>query len=143
MAGTPVDCGTGTTLVAGTSSWTAEITSLSFSGISREALETTHLSTAKETGTKFGSRTYIPGDLTDPGELQVSGQFNPDKLPPVTLVAETWTVTFPLYTGDSTAANWAGSGFCTSFNSNVELEGVSTFDMTIKLSGNVTQTVAA
>ena len=142
MAGTAVDVGTGLTLTGGTSSWSCEITSLSGSGITREAYETTHLSTAAETGTKFGSKTFVPGVLTDPGEISISGHFNPDKLPPVTLIAETWTITFKKFTGDSTAANWAGSGFFTSFDYTIS-EGVSEFSGTIKLSGNQTQTVAA
>ena len=143
MAGATVDIGTGTTIGFGTSSWTSELLSIDWSGISREAIETSQMATAAAGANKFGNRTYVPGQLSDPGELTCEFHLDPDKEPPIDQPAETITVTFPLVSGDSTAANWACSGFATGFSASIPLEDKMTATMTIKLTGNVSQTAAA
>lgn len=143
MAGGTVDVGTGTTLVFGTSSFTSELLSVGHSGISRVSIETSHMGTAAPGAGKFGNMTFIPGDLSDPGELSVEFHFDPDQLPPIDKVKETITVTFPLVAGDATAAKFASDGFMTDFEYTDDLETKMTATATIKLSGEVTQTVAA
>ena len=143
MPGSTNDVATGITLTFGTSGFTAELTSVSWSGISRVSLDTSHMGTAAPGSGKFGNMTFKPGDLSDPGELQVEFFFNPDTEPPIDQPAETITVTFPLVTGDTTAAKWAASGFITSYEMTGELENMMTGSMTVKFSGNVTQTAAA
>jgi len=143
MAGTPVDVGTGTTITAGTSSWTASLTRVNHSGIERVSLDTSHMGTAAPGAGKFGNRTFVPGDLSDPGTLEIEAFFNPDTEPPVDQVAETWTVTFPLFAGDATPATWAASGFAVSFGFDNGLEELMTIRMDVKLSGNITMVAAA
>lgn len=127
-----IQVGTGATLTFGTSTWTGDLTSISWGGISRPSLDTTHLGTTD-------ARTFIPGDLFDPGELTVEFLFDTDSEPPYTASPETITLTFP----DSDAASGAGataaaSGFITSFEVNNPLEEVITATMTIKFTGDIT-----
>ncbi len=99
MPGATVDIGTGATIVFGTSGFTAEVMSISIDGIDRESIETTHLGTTVPAANQYGGRTYIPGDLADPGTTTIEINFNPDTLPPIGLAAETITITFPLVAG--------------------------------------------
>lgn len=142
MPGATVNDGTGTTITFATSSFTAEITNIEWGGIERESIDTTNLSAAAPGANDFGNRTFIPSALADPGELTLEIHFNPDTLPPVHLVAETITVTFPLVSGDTTAAKWAGSGFATGYGAVVPLGDKMTTTMTVKMSGNQTRTAA-
>ena len=59
-----------------------------------------------------GFMRYIPGDLTDPGELQVEAIFDAEVGVPVNGVVETITVTFPISNPDNAAAaTLSGTGF--------------------------------
>jgi hypothetical protein len=144
--------GTGTTLAATTSAWTSNLLEVAWSGIKRSSLKTSHMGTSANTSnpvgtsvsstSSFGSETFIPGALTDPGSLKVKVQFNPDKLPPVDSAAETWTVTFPKGS-NTTGAKWAATAFVTDFDLSAGLDNVMEANMTIKVSGAVTFTPAA
>ena len=129
------DTGTGSTVTFGTSGWAGEILDINFDGFNREAIDTTHLGTTT-------ARTFMPSDLYDPGELTLEVQFDGDDGPPIA-AAETITITFPLKSGDTTAGNWAGSGFVTGFSFGLPLEGKQTGTMTIKFTGAITETDAA
>jgi len=128
-----VDNGTGASVTFGTSSFTANITAINGEAIERPAIDTTHLGTTT-------ARTFIPGDLVDHGTLTLEIQFAPDDSPPIKLAAETITVTFPLSAGGATAANWAFSGFATSFSYGVPLEELMTGSLTLKVTGDITAT---
>lgn len=104
-----VDEGHGATLGLGTSTWdtAALIKSIAFSGATRAALETTHLATAN-------GRSFMPEDLPDYGEMDVEF-YHIDSIAPPYAAAETITVTYPLGSGQSGAATFACSGFCTDY----------------------------
>lgn len=137
-----VDNGTGTTVTFGTSAFTAELLSVSWGGINRVSLETSHMATPAPGASNFGNMTFLPGDLSDPGELTMDIHFNPDTEPPIDQPAETITVTWPLAAGDTTPAIWAATGFVTSYEPGATLEEVMTATMTVKLSGNITLTAS-
>ena len=148
MAGSPVDLATGLTVVFGTSAFIMELSSIDWSGVERESIETTHLGTAAPGASKFGNRTFIPDDLSDPGELVLEGHFDTlqtdtVKAPPIDQAAETVTITWPKFAGDTTAAKWAASGFVTSYGVSGGLDEKLTQRVTVKLTGEVTVTVAA
>lgn len=128
-----VDIGTGASVTFGTSGFTANITNISWSGIERASIQTTHLGTTT-------AHTFTPGDLFNPGELSLEIQFDPDDYPPIDAAAETVTVTFPLSTGGSSAATWAATGFSTGFELGVPLEELMTGTLTVKFSGDITDT---
>lgn len=143
MPGASVDLGNGASITFGTSGWTAQITSLAWNGVSRASVETSHLGTSAAAAGKIGSKTFMPASLTDPGSLAIEGHFNPNTNPPIEQAAETITVTFPLVSGDSTAANWQASGFMTDFAiTGIVNDEKMMFSATVKLSGSVTMTDA-
>lgn len=152
MAGLTADIATGMTVAA--TSWTfgAEILSFNHSGISGEAVPTSHMGTAAAAAGKFGNATFIPGEIIDPGELSLTVHVNTEQnttttadmdLPPVGLGTSAIVFTFPAATTSETAATWTSNGICTSYDMSGELDGVITADMTIKLSGNVTVAAAS
>ncbi len=144
MPGAAVDVGFGTTIVFATTGFTANIVGpITWSGVVRSALETTHMSTAGPGANQIGNRTFMPGDLVDPGTLTMPIHFNPNTNIPIHAVPETITVSYPLVTGDATRANWACSGFITDVGSiTVEMDAVMTTTITVKLTGPITMTDA-
>lgn len=125
------DIGTGATILFATSSFSAEIESIGHSGISREAVESTHLGTTN-------AKTFIAPDLYDPGELSLEMNFDPDTFPPIDQPAEVITVTFPTPIGGASGASWAASGFMTEFEYTAPLEEKMTATATVKFSGVIT-----
>jgi hypothetical protein len=126
-----VQTGHGSTVVFGTSGFTAEITNFGTPAPSRPAIDVSHLGTV-------GSRVFIPGDLVDNGEMTLGLHFNPDELPPINGAAETITLTF------KSGATWAFSGFVTGLGSaNQESDNKVTQDVTIKVSGDINVTAAS
>ena len=105
-----IDVGQGVTLTFGTSSHETNlnVTGITWSGISRGAVEITDLSDTT-------SRKFMPTDLYDPGELSVSGFFEAAKYasgPIYAAAAETVTVTFPAHpTNGAGADTFAASMF--------------------------------
>lgn len=133
MASPAVNVGTGTTITFA-SSFFAQITDASWSGISRASIETSHMGLSAPGAGKFGNKTFMPGDLSDPGELRVTMHFNPDTRPPIDQAAETVTVSF------AGAGSWAATGYMTGFELQDPLEDKMVATATIKFSGNVTIT---
>lgn len=130
------DIGTGTSIVFGTSAFTAELTAVDWSGISRGSVQCSHLGT-----TNFHK--FIPTDLVDPGELNIEFNFDPSTTPPYDQPVETITVTFPVPDGLSTPADWEGDGFMTNFEFTVPLEEKMTGSATLKMTGAIVITAAA
>ena len=130
------DVGTGAALTL--DSFTANILSINHSGVERESVPTSHLGTV-------AARTFLEGDLYDPGEFEIEYQVdtedpnNAAAKPPYDGAAATVTVKMPLKSGDSTAAQVSASGFVTSASPfAIELEGLITGSLTVKLSGALT-----
>ena len=138
--GTNVDIGTGTIITFATSAFTADLLSVDLSGITRESIETSHMGTAAPGAGEIANKTFIPGDLTDPGEISIEIHFNPETTPPIDAAAEVITITWPLAAGQAVAGTWASSGFMTDFTITDPLEDKMTATATIKLSGPITLT---
>lgn len=135
MSGTPVDIATGITLVAATSGFTAQLKDVNPSGPSREAHDVSHQGTPQPGATEFGSKIFIPEDITDPGEYVILIHFNADTIPPIDLPAELMTLTWPKAPGDTTAPIWSGQGFFTNYVPGATFNQVMTATVTLKLSG--------
>tara|TARA_R110000803_G_scaffold43701_3_gene93018 strand:+ start:7764 stop:8132 length:369 start_codon:yes stop_codon:yes gene_type:complete len=119
------DIGTGTTIVFGTSGWTAEILDVGWGGISRESIEMSHMGTTT-------ARIFVPTDLYDPGELTIEFLYDPAEDPPFAGAAETVTVTYP------GAATMIATGFMTNLDIGVPFEDRMTGTGTIKFTGAIT-----
>lgn len=124
MAAITPDVGTGGAITF-SSSFLGRILNIEWTGISREALETSTMATT-------GGKTFMPGDLYDPGSLNVTIQFDTDASPPITSTAETVTVTWP------DAETWSASGFLTDFSVTAAKEEVMEATATIKFTGSIT-----
>lgn len=131
------------TLTLGTSSWSAELSSISWDGVTQASIDTSHFGLSAPAATNFGGRTFIPGDLADPGELTFSGNFNPnDPLPFLDGTTELVTVGWPT-TGGTVDPTWAGQGFATSFSMEGEDNGKMSFTISFKMTGEITVTEGA
>lgn len=145
MGSATADVGTGATLtLTGTPqiAWAAiEILDMSFSGASRESIETTHLATAVNPNTaSFSSRTYIGGRLSDPGELTVECNHNPDLKPPLDLDSNVIVVTY--HGVAAPGAVWTTAGHMTSYDvSGIGVDTKMTATAVFKLTGAVVITV--
>lgn len=132
MAATTI--GTGTTVTFGTSGFTAQVLEVGWSGIEREAVDSTHMGTTT-------ARSFIPSSLYDPGEIEMEVAFDGDDAPPISAAAETITVEFAKKASGSTnGAQWAATGFLTGVEVTAPLEDKMTATLTIKLSGEITFT---
>lgn len=134
MADTP----TGITAVFGTSGFSASISAVNLNGMERPAIDVTHL----------GSTTYrefIPGDLSNPGQVEMTFWFDPDAQPPIGGAVETLTITWPLPTGGITAATLAGTGFTTSWSADASGgdESAMSGEMTFQFDGGTGPTWTA
>lgn len=70
-----------------------------------ERIECSHLGTTTH-------RSYIPSDLTDPPQVNLTANFETTHTPPfVGQQLGTFTVTFPLRPGESAAATYAGTAY--------------------------------
>lgn len=107
MAAGETDVGTGTVLAY--TGFTMELLSVSWGGISRQSIDTTHMQTT-------GARTKMPSDLYEAGEISVDVHFMTDEAPPITAPASSLTVTFP------DDEDWGGSAFMTEFEFTDPLE---------------------
>ncbi len=122
------DDGYGTTITFSTG-FCAQVTSVSWDGIERKEIDTTHMLSTS------GYMTFIPSDLKNAGELSVDLLFVPATAPPITGAAESITVTWPLPTGGSVPASWVCSGFLKSFKATSPNGDKMTATATIKFSG--------
>jgi len=100
--------GNSATIVFGTSGFTANYSRIGGSGMGRESLDVSHLGTSDW-------KAFQPDDLVDGGEFSCEFQWDQSAstFPPITAVAETVTITYPMKSGETTAATLSGSGFLT------------------------------
>lgn len=126
------DVGTGTSITFLTSSLSLQVTNIEMSGTEREAIDITHLGS-----TSF--RKFMPGDLTDLGELSVEVNLDTqvgDSIKNLLAAsAETIRITFPIPSGLTTAGKLEFTGFATGFEFALPLEEVQTGTITIKADG--------
>ncbi len=130
------DSAQGTTITFGTSSYSAQVTSVSRTGNTRTALKTSHLGTT-------GAHTYIPSDLIEEGQLDVEIIYDPDLPPPLSAVAETITLTFPVPSGLTNGATHSGTGFLIEKNYELPLDDLMVGGYTIQWGDDVTQADAS
>lgn len=128
--------GTGTTIVFGTSGFTAEILSVNGNDVSINAIDASHMGSS-------GSREKIFGTLVDEGEVEFEFAFDPDSQPPIGEAAETITITFPVPEGGSTGAKVAGTGKITKWSWSDPLEEKMTAQATITWDGQTGPTWTA
>lgn len=143
MPGAAVDIGTGTTITFGTTGYSAQIDeTIDWSDVTRGAVRTTHMGSTQPSVGQFGGHTYIPTKFANPGTLNLLVHFNPNDNVPIHQPPEMITATFPLVSGDMTAAYWYGTGFIIAASPSIPLEDKMVQRLTLQMSGNITMVEA-
>lgn len=104
MANAAVDTGHGATLTLSTSALSFNWTSIDLGEETIDDIATSHLGST-------GYKEYVPGDLKEGGSITIPFQFDNEAALPGLGTVETATVTFPLASGQTTAATLAGTGY--------------------------------
>lgn len=127
--------GTGATIGFGTSTFSGLIRKINGRDFSRPSVKTSHLASSVWDS-------FMPGDLTDPGGVELELLFDPTAAAtrPTIGAAETITVNFPLESGSSVNSKVACSGFIESWGYEVPLEELMTAKVVIKFTGTPTWT---
>jgi len=133
-----VDTGTGVAIAFATSSFAAQLTNLDTSGMSRDAIDVSHMGTTLPSALEMGNREFIESDLIDPGELSGTFHFDVGVRPPVNEVLEQITITWPKTPTQAVAATWVGNGFFISNDQAIPLGDKMVQSGTIKMSGKWT-----
>lgn len=122
--------GTGTTVLFGTSSFSADVLNVSWSSISREVVNTSHMGTTND-------HTFMPVDLVDNGEITMEIAFIGTLSPPIITNGAAETITVD-WAGAGTGHKWSASAFQTGFEITGPLEDKMTATLTLKVTGAVT-----
>jgi len=122
-----MEIGTGCT-ISYSSSFFAEILSITPPGPSREAINVSHMGTT-------AAHVFKAVDLVDWGELEVEMAFDPSTSIPIDSAEEQIVITFP----DSSSSTMTFQGFMTGFTMSIPLEDKMTATATIKVTGAVAQ----
>lgn len=124
------DVGTGASISFVTSSWSFEMNDLSWGGIERNFIDSSHLGSTV-------ARTYLLGDLYDPGSLTIQGHLDTGTTgnPILTNPVEEVRLIFP------NSKFYSAEGGLQSFELTVPLEDKMGCTAVIKFSGQITFTV--
>lgn len=126
------DIGTGSLVTFGTSTYSAQVLNIDWSGFSREAIDISYMKQTTDTATATGHM-FKPGRIYDPGEITVEYNFNSTLNPLITATPESVTISFPAISG--TADTWVATAFVTGFEIHDPLEDKMTSRMTLKVTG--------
>ena len=130
--------GHSSSIAFGTSSISANVVSIDPPEESVEDIALPHLGL-----TALDNIPYEPGDLREGGEITCVFENDRDTSI-LTGVSETITWTKPLNSGDSTAANWAFTGYIKSVKEGTYQTGERLLTTVVaKVAGNVTKTAAS
>lgn len=123
--------GQGATAVLSTTGAVGCVRSIQLPEWTQEKIDASCLSTT-------GFKQYIPGDLTEPGEVSMVMVFDPEIAVPTPGVIEDLLVTFPLGTPtNTTAATLSGSGFLSSVGQpNMTIDGLLELNLTFCFDGD-------
>jgi len=133
----PHDEGQGASITFGTSGTTIQALTIQGAGVARADIPTFDLGTTS-------AKTYQPGDLYDPGTINVSFAYDPDTQPPFSSTNETITITYPVPSGKTNGATAASSGYVQSFDEPTgQTDQRMEANMVIRRSGEITFTDAS
>ena len=113
------------TVITFSSGFFAQITSVSWSGIERASIETTHLGTTT-------AKTFAADDLYDIGTVDVELYFDASSAVPIAGAAATVAVNF---SGSST---WSATACFTSFSATASMGELMTASASLKATGAIT-----
>ena len=138
MAATAVDIGYGCSLTF-QSGFVATIRSIAHADKGkRSVIDTSTMSSVN------AWRTFVPGDLKDPGRITLDILFDTLKFAAwktaCAAAVESITITYPVPVGGTTAGTFVCSGFMENFSDAEPMDDVMTAQVTIKFNGEPTVT---
>lgn len=143
MPGATADTFFGASITFATSGMTYSIVGVNPGGYETPSLETTHIASSVAGVGQYGSGTYIPGDVVRHTPMTLRIYWNPSGPAIPIAVVQTMRITYPLVSGDSTAAYEEGSGFVTGYNPDeFIIDGIMTAQITVQKSGPWTRVAA-
>lgn len=115
----------------------AELKEVNWSGIENEAIESTHMASPN------GWKEFDPSALTDPGELELTVNFDPDESPTFPSTKGAMSVTWPVPEGGTTGASWACDAMITGYEPGAPVDDKMSAKIKVKCSGEITFTPSA
>ena len=137
MASPAVDSTVGTTIAFGTTSFSAQVTAIDWTGVERPSLNTSHFGTTAVQSGDWNNATFVLGKIVDGGEITLTLHYNPDTAPPFGAVPETITIT------TKSGATLVFSGGLVGGGVSMPLDGIMEQTVVIKVCGPVTRTAAS
>lgn len=136
-AGSTVDLSFGITIVFTTTGFTGELLDVSVGPHTRETVDVTHQGVAAPSANEVGNMLKKFSDISDAGQVTFNIHANTDFLtathqPPVEAAPETITITMPKTSGDTTAANLAGTGGIVSSTLGAPFKDKVTWDVVVE-----------
>lgn len=122
--------GTGSSVVIATGNFVSKPLSIDFSGISRPDVDVSHLGLTDW-------MEFLPGDLSDPGELIVEVLANVAVVPVLNLPPATIDILFP------GTDKWSASGYLKGFEMTLPLDDKIIGTATFKFTGAIAYTAGA
>ena len=113
-----------------------EITDISWSGISRNAVETTNMATGAETSS-LGGRSSGAASPTDAGEVTVEANLDTNAASDGWITAIDADASDVVLTFPDSSGTWTANGFVTNLSYSVPLEDKMSASITVKLTGNI------
>lgn len=141
--GAPADISYETKVTFGTSAVVLQMRDISIGGISRDKHEITHQESPEPGAAQFGGREYLFDVLAEPGEITVTGNHNPDQVPPVKGPVEQIDVETRASGSDTTGAKWSGNGAVISYDVGLDRGAPGEFTMVVAWTGLVDVTVGS
>lgn len=129
MANAAVDTGHGATLTLSSTAQSFNWTGIQIGQSSIADIETTWLGSGAK-------KTYVPGDVSEEGEVTIPFQFDSEAAMPTKGTVQTLTITWPTLTGQTTPANLAGTGYIKSVTPpNFQTDQLQTGEIVFKWNG--------
>lgn len=129
MAQGDADVGTGILMTLVSSGEVLEVLDINFDGMTREAIETTHMQTTD-------ARRFMPSKLPDYGSMTIQYNWTPNRVPLIANAAETvrleWSIMTP---GNTQKAKWESTMFVTSDSASMPVEGKRVGTLVFKIDG--------
>jgi hypothetical protein len=128
------DLADGATVSFGSVFTSLKLSNIGHSGISRNTVDASSLSTA-------GGKDFLASSMYDPGELSCELHFDPSLKTTITAAltndstAQALTITYP--NGGTATTAWSAYGYLTGFEITAAKEELMTATATVKLSGSI------
>lgn len=140
-----VSVSNGLRITFGRTGFSADILSVTHSGIARALIDTTHMGTPEPGDDEIGGKTFICDVLEDPGQLQLTVHYDPSNPPRFTDPddPEPIEIEYRRPRGASKGARLLGNGWLQEWSAEMNLNEKMTASLTVKFTGTISVVKAA